>query len=252
MKITKLDLNQLRNGEHFQFHTEFKELVQQFTAETLNIKTDFDQYLKLYAHEDEVLEKIRKSATTQQINEADSIRDMTYRGLVDVISAAQKHFNAEVRESARKVQILIDTFGNISRLPYNEETAKIYNLVQEMKNQYSSDITLLKLEDWVQELDKNNKNFEALINQRYDEQMDKTTTNAREIRSQIDPVYRNITEAIDVFARVTPKAEYEEFAKALNLRIDTYSLTLAQRAGRADAKKGDEGNSTEGENNIVK
>ncbi|MGL4484882.1 MAG: DUF6261 family protein [Anaerovoracaceae bacterium] len=239
MKTKSLDLSKLRNGEHFQFHTDIKNLVQKFTPEKLSIQEAFQKYLLLYAHEDEVLEKIRKSATTAQIAEADTTRDITFKGLVEAVSTAQKHFKPEVREAARKVQILFDTYGKIADLPYNEETAKIYNLIEEMKKEYAADIATMKLEDWVQELDKNNKQFDTLMNQRYDEQLSKATTNPREIRSQIDVAYKSMMDIVNAYAIISTEPAYKQFIQELNLRIDYYNNTLAQRRGRNKEEEGD-------------
>lgn len=232
MKVNFLNLNRLRNGEHFQFHTDVKNLVEKFDANKLSIKDPFEKYLLLYDHEDEVLEKIRKSATTEQIAEADTTRDITLKGLTEAVSTAQKHFKPEVREAARKVQILLNTYGKIADLPYNEETAKIYNLIEEMKKDYATDIATMKLEDWVQELENNNKQFDTLMNQRYDEQLSKTTTNPREIRSQIDTLYKSMMDIINAYAVISTEAVYNQFIQELNLRIDYYNNTLALRRGR--------------------
>lgn len=245
MKIKDFQLSRLRNGEHFQLHTDFKNLVEKYTAEKLSIKKQFEIYLQLYAHEDEVLEKIRKSAITQQISDADALRDTTFKGLIEVVGAAQKHFNAEVREAARKVQILIDAYKDIVKLPYNEETAKIYNLTQELQTIYANDITTMKIADWVKELETNNKQFDSLMNQRYEEQFSKTTTNSREIRSQIDACYKMLTDIINTFFIVNPQPEYNDFIEELNLRIDYYNNTLAQRQGRSEAKNNNEANAEE-------
>lgn len=237
MKIKYINLYLLRNGEHFQYHTDFKNLVEKYTAEKLSIKQQFEIYLKLYDHEDEVLEKIRKSAITQQITDADTTRDITFKGLTEVVVAAQKHFNTEVRECARKVQIVIDAYKDIVKLPYNEETAKIYNLVQDLQTVYATEIATMKIEDWVKELETNNKQFDALMNQRYEEQFAQTPTNAREIRSQIDLYYRTLVDIINTFSIVTPQQEYNDFIQELNVRIEYYNNTLAQRQGRGKKNK---------------
>ncbi|MGL4484313.1 MAG: DUF6261 family protein [Anaerovoracaceae bacterium] len=237
MKINNIRLLLLRNGEHFQFHTDFKELAEKYGVEKLGIKSQYEAYLLLYAHEDEVLEKIRKSAITQQITDADTTRDTTFKGLIEVVSAGQKHFSAAVREATRKVQILIDSYKDIAKLPYNEETAKIYNLVQELQTLYAEEVATMKIEEWVQELDNNNKYFESLFESRYEEQFSKTPTNAREIRTQIDASYKTLTDIVTTFSIVTPKPEYNDFMRELNIRIDYYNNTLSQRQGRAVAKK---------------
>jgi len=47
MKITSLITHNLRNDAHFQFHTEFRDLVQASGADTLKIEPQFNAYKPL-------------------------------------------------------------------------------------------------------------------------------------------------------------------------------------------------------------
>ena len=58
----------LRNDAHFQFYTEFRNLVQKEGAENLKIAPQFEAWLPLYDKEDAALKKIQKSAITAQIS----------------------------------------------------------------------------------------------------------------------------------------------------------------------------------------
>ena len=53
MKINAIDTVHLRNDAHFQFHTEFKDLVTKFTPQTLNIEKQYSSYPPLWEREDE-------------------------------------------------------------------------------------------------------------------------------------------------------------------------------------------------------
>ena len=131
MKCNKFRVEQLRNEEWFQFYTEFKNLVEQHTAPMLEIDVLFTNFLSLYADADEALVIIRKSATTEQISDADITRDGTFRGFVNAVKSAHSHFNAEKRELAKRVQISIKNEPFVKRLydrgilytieDYNEE-----------------------------------------------------------------------------------------------------------------------------------
>ena len=53
MKISSIHLNNMRNDAHFQFHTEFRDLVVQQNPLTLKVKPQFDSYLPLYNRVDD-------------------------------------------------------------------------------------------------------------------------------------------------------------------------------------------------------
>ncbi|MGL4956878.1 MAG: DUF6261 family protein, partial [Bacteroidales bacterium] len=125
MTCKRLHLEGLRNEECFQYLTEVRDLTQKYGAEALDLEAIFEKFLSLYQDFDVALEKIRKSSYTQQIADADAQRDTLFRGFVDTIKSAHNHFNTNYRESARKLQIALDHYGNIAQKSYDEQTAAV-------------------------------------------------------------------------------------------------------------------------------
>jgi hypothetical protein len=238
MKCNRFGVEKLRNEEWFQFYTEFKTLVEQYRPSSLNISPLFSVFVTLYADADEALEIIRKSATTEQLADSDAARDGTLRGFNNAVKSALDHFNAPKREAAKRVQIVIDTYGNIARMYYDEETASIYNFLQEMKGKYADDITLLELTGWVEQLDTDNKAFDVLMKSRYSEEAQKTSLRLLPIRTEIDRNYRDTLDRIDALVLINGSVPpYSAFVKDLNARTLRFENILAQRQGRAAAKK---------------
>jgi len=236
MEITKINLSNLRNEEHFQFQTEFKDLVIQTGASTLNIETQFTDYQILYDQEEEALQVIRKSATTEQLAEADTDRDILTRGATDAVKSGLNHFSEEKRMAAARLKILLDQYGNISRKPYDEETAAIYKLVKESQGPYAADVTTLDMADWFTELNTKNLAFETLMKSRYSEEAAKTELRMKQVRIDIDAGYRGIADRLDALMLINGTSGYEAFVRELNSRADKYNDILAQRKGRSVQK----------------
>ena len=238
MKVIKrTNFNQFRNNEHFQFQTEFKALVETFGPQTLNIEVLFGQYLPLYAAEDEALVKIAKNSFSETRGEADRLRDRTFRGLADAVKAALNHFDPETVEAARLVRIVLDAFGNVAKLPLNEETSAIYNLIQELRAKQAANIDRLALAPWVDKLEADNRAYEALVEGGYKEDAEKTELKAKQVRAEADTTVRKIFERIEALIVVTGESGYAEFVRQLNIRIEKYNNIIAQRAGAAKAKR---------------
>lgn len=234
MKVKKISLVFLRNEEHYQFQTDFKDLVEAKDPIALNIEAAFNAFLPLYANEREALDPIRKSIITADISAADALRDNTFRGLSDAVDSAMHHFLPEKRAAAARIQLLFDHYGNVGRKPYDEETAAISSLLEDLAG-LADDLTLLNLSDWATELAANNQAFDALKKARYTEEASKTQLRMKTVRLQVDAAYKAIVERIDALVIVNGLAAYEEFINELNMRIEAYTLMLAQRQGRADA-----------------
>ena len=237
MKIEKVYLNNLRNDEHFQFNTEFRNLINEITPAALDIHAHFAPYLSLYAQEDEVLKKILKSALTEDIQNADRKRDLTFSGMIDANKSALKHFNSSIVTAAKRLKIVFDTYGNVARKPLNEETSAIYNLLQELKGTHAADVSTVGITDWVTELEADNNALTALMKARYDESALRTDLIMKEVRTQIDAAYHAITERIDALFIVNASTVHETFIHRWNVVIEKYKNILAQRQGRAAAKK---------------
>ena len=237
MKTQKIVFKFLTNSEHFQFHTECKNLINTTSPDELKIEDEYENYLQLYQQEDEVLKKIVKSEFTEPIRVADQKRDTTFRGMTDINKGMLNHFQPEIQTAATRLQIVFNTYGNLAQRPYHQETADIYNLIQDLRGKYIEDVKKVGIENWVDELDRNNKEFDRLINERYDEAAARTTLVLREVRQQVDNAYRTITERVEALSIVEKLPHYDAFIHRLNVVISTYNNLIAQRQGKSAGKK---------------
>jgi hypothetical protein len=230
MKIEKLRVHHLRNDAHFQFHTEFHDLVVKHCPQKMKIKPQFDAYKSLYEREDEALKKISKSALTDKIHEADKARDEIYLGMADVNKGMCRHFNKDTADAAVRIKIVLDTYGNIAKKPLNEQTSAVYNIVQDLRgDKYASYVTASGLSEWVDELDSRNIALEALMKERFGETAAKSDIVMTYARKELDEAYRQICEIINVYAMLEDAREYEEFIRTLNAVIAKYAVTLAHQ-----------------------
>ena len=152
MTIRKIDLSRLHNGEHFTFHTAFRDMVAAATPARLRIEALFAVFLAVYARLDEALKKITKSEQTARVNELDAQRDRTFRGLVDTVNGYANHFTAAIREAANRVLIVLDTYKNVASMSLDDETAMLYNLCKDLVELRADDVTTLALAPWITEL----------------------------------------------------------------------------------------------------
>lgn len=236
MKILKLDFYKLRNEEWFQLFTEFRDLVLKYNPATLNIAELWATFLTLYADADTALEIIRKSADTARMIEADHVRDHTYRGFADAVKSACNHFDPDKRAAAEKLSILFNHFGNLARKASNEETAGIFNLLQELDNGAPGDtlpVDLLGLRDWATRLAADNAAYEALVKDRNTEVASRSKLRMKEVRSKTQEVYYKLTERIEATTTLNGDVPpFADFGNEWNAFLKRYADVLAQRIGR--------------------
>ena len=239
MKIEKIHLVSFKNEEHFQFHSEFDYLVNQYSPSKLGIENEYPEYLACMQQEKEAIEPIRKSIHSDELSSKDKERDGVFRGFRDSVRAACNHYSLEVRDAAEKLWIVFDHYGNLATLSYNEETASIVNFIVDMRTNYSKELTTTGLENWVKVLEEKNNSFDTLMKERFSDDAQKTTLKMKQVRTEIDKVYRTIIEKINALIIVNGSQTYEGFVREMNERIDKYQNIASIRKGRNQSNEQD-------------
>jgi hypothetical protein len=216
--------------------TETRDLIYLFTAETLLIVELFVQFLTLFADLDKALEIIRKSPETARLDEADQLRDQTYTGLTGQVRTQKNHFDPVRREAAYRLMILFDHYGNLAQKAPNEETAGIYNIIQELRDTYSTYINVLGLDEWVDELETRNNAFGAIFKARNEETASRSKLQVKQVRKELDGVYHRIVERIESAINLNGPEAYAPFVTRLNAFAEYYNRIIAQRQGQNKAK----------------
>lgn len=238
MNILHAKLPRFTNEEHFQFQTGFKGLVEKYTPETLDIGAAWAVYVPAYNKEDGTLNVIRKNPLTADISEADDRRDALGTGLFYTVKGATYHYSAAKREAAGRVQIVVENYGNINRKSYDEQTAAINSMVKDLQTGYADDIATLGLEKWVTELAAANKDFEELMQRRYEAEAGKPQYTMKTAREEVDDAYRAVTERIGALIIVNGEEAYADFVNDLNERIERYNNAVSRRYGRNEKEEG--------------
>jgi hypothetical protein len=237
MKIKNIILRVLRNTEHFQFIKETVGLIILIGALSMKILKEFETLRACFRAEDEAYKKIVKSKVTDKIETADKRRDNTWRGVIDAVKSALRHYEPNVVEAAKRILIVINTFGNIAAKALNEGTADFYNLLQELNKNYADDLKTLNLEGWTAQLEAENKECEQLIIARNDEKTGKTKLTMKQCREDTDRAFYKLVDRINALILVDGDEDYAEFVDKLNGFIDTYNNAVARRRGKSKTKK---------------
>ena len=222
MKTKRFKISSLRHNAWFQFFTDFKALVETNNPQTLNIEQLFAVFLSLYADADEAMKFISKSAISEELNEADQLRDTSFRGFSNAVKSFYGHFDKDKSSAAKRIGVVLDSYGNLSRKPLNEETSGIYNLTQEMRGKYAPDVALLGLSDWVDKMDSDNKAYENLARSRDSEAAERSALRMKEVRSEADRNYLSILERIDALMLINGEAAHLPFVKEQHALVNRY------------------------------
>ena len=234
-KLEEIALSRMRNTEHFQFMTDVNQLITTATPLELGIDGLYPSFSTALAAEDSALRTELGSIRSKTIDDLDTLRDTTWSAiLLRVKSTLLSPIQTEA-ESALIIQRIIDLYGDLRAITYNEETAAISNLVSNlMLPAYSTHLSVIGIFTWVNELKMQNEQFQTVFNDRNAEFADRESGDVRAVRILIDPIYRKISDRINASVVLeTAKPAAGIFISQLNEKIKYYKTTLVSRVSRS-------------------
>ena len=272
MRIDPIKLSNLQNEEWFSLLTDFEITVPVYGADNLGITDLMAQLTVKYHKADKLLEVLRKSPHTEEIEEADRDRDKFFRDLSDVVKASRNLPPEANGKAAERLHILLSGYRkSVLSGSYAKESSALYNLLEDLRVTYAADVTLLGLGKWVDNLRTAEEKFLAYRAERTKEELAKPVEHLNVVRKDTDEIYRSIIDV--VYARLVAAGLggdvvidpndlkdgiYEadvpderrgniayNFAIAWNRILRKYENLLATRAGRR--AKGKEENPDEAE-----
>lgn len=241
-KVEALKIESMNHGQSSEFHSSniaraeadafiVEKLGPQLTAwKEANIQ--FDNYLK----------QSQKSLMTQDIKELDKQQDDDLKALKGMAKALLNIPDATLKESARRVNLCIDTYKIESDWELIREMSFVKQMLDDLQTRYAADITALGMGLFVDKLRSTNDDLRQAQLQREDESAGNESGQTVAWRRETEKRYREFVEMLNAHILVFGETGYVSFVDKLNASIAHYRQILAVAAGIRAAKKKDEEN----------
>jgi hypothetical protein len=226
IKINDIRTSRLRNDIHFQYSTDFRSLVLKYNPMLLKIESQFKPFQMWYEQEGECLKLILRSHISEQLNNVDQSRDAVFLGLISSIDVALEHFNPKVVETAGKLKEQVTQCTRLSGNSFEEETTAISELIRKLRDKYPTEVGIVGLQAWVNELEAHNRSFIQLMEK---QEGPAHGLRIKNVRRETDRLYRGMVECINALMIVDGNAFYEQFIHELNSHIDRYNNVFTQK-----------------------
>ena len=176
--------------------------------------------------EDEAYRTINRSPLTEQIAEADQVRDNTYIGLRTMVEALGRVGTAAQKEAAvRVLQAMRDYQVSVTE-NYELESTHIMQLIQQLEvSPLADDCTTLAITALVGQLKTENQQVQTLIAQRNEQQAGIDAQAMQRARVAADLVYVETVMVINAFAVVEQQqgaSPYDHAIDVINQDEDYY------------------------------
>ena len=230
LKIQEFTIEDLRNTGNSAFLERISNATSLLTNETdqtvvAEFKTAFNAF-------NDVVKLKQSFVNTEDLILCDQLADSAWRGLHGQTKVMLRHPSEEVCIIANKAMQIIDKYGDITNLSYNDEYGAMDNLIVDLNALGDKTLRKIYLADWLTELTLRRREFMAKQAVREDEKAQIEVGETKAKRLEADRAYRDFVEMINARARVFGTANYEAFIKRANVIIDEAKIELAQRAAK--------------------
>ena len=170
------------------------------------------------AVQDEAYRTITRSPLTEQIAEADQVRDNTYIGLRTMVEALGRVGTAAQKEAAPRVLQAMRDYQVSTSENYELESTHIAQLVQQLELQpLSDDCATLAITALVGQLKTENQQVQTLIAQRNEQQAGIDAQAMQRARQQCDLVYVETVMVVNAFAVVEQQQGASPYDHAIDV-----------------------------------
>jgi hypothetical protein len=237
MKILSIHFNHLRNEAHYQFLLLLQKLFGTYPAVAAIVAGIIAEFNSLLATEGQLVDAVRSSEYTVELKESDERVDRCVVGINSTIKAGLHHFDSTVVAAARKLETVMKAFrGNIESKAYEEESAAVKILITDFQTTYAPQVEKLGLGPWLTELIAAQADFERIFLLRSDQRANKPQEHLKDVRKEIDGVYKKMIEKIDAYTIMNGETDTIAFVKHLNDEI-TYFNEHSHRHAKKDIGK---------------
>lgn len=240
LEIIRFSNRPLCNAEYFRHKTEIIEAIEKsdIHSEMEKIYVPFTTTVDAI---DKAMEVISKSIYSEKIWDADKQRDVVTSGLINAVDSATMHFDENIREIGKELQIITKHYKGINKQSIESQTASTVNMLQDLRKKPEY-LQTLGFTTWVNEVEILNNNVSELLMSRFDEKASKSGEQVKELRPECDDQLEKVYNAIETFAQLTEAEVYASCIAKINAINKKYIDTIAQRKGISESKEEEEEN----------
>lgn len=242
-KIKSMDVTRFRVEECFGFMKRVEAETSLLTLETdAQMVKDFKAAVTAF---DEALKTSLKNSKTADVAAADSQVDKAWRTLTQVSKSFTEHPADVIRAIAAEVYAIMQKYGNITNMAYNEQYGSLHNALQELSAISKPNLELLLLDEIINELQTGYDSFMKASSERDAEQAQKQIGIVKQMRVACEDAYRTFVGKVNALVVVNGEDAYTTFIDHINVIIDSARSTLANRSTKAANRRTAQAETTE-------
>lgn len=235
VKIFRVALKSLRNGEYTMFVSQIVAIFQKYNAEALHLKKSFNKLLAMGPSLEKIKAQEQSSSFSNMIRDLDLQRDNIFSAIVAMVKSLEKSGINTLSVDVLLMNRLLDKHGrNIAQDSYNAETERLNDLFVDIDS--SAELTLatakLNLTFLLEQLRAINADFASKYLLRTEKESSIEEVDSRAIRMESDKILLEFFKAFEFCSSEYDELDYKTPANELNELITHYKTQLKARETR--------------------
>ena len=222
-QINNISLTHLTLGLHLDFHYRVNKLINSIGADALHIATQAIQYASLLKQEEIILNRKTAYVSSFKLRDVNRKCDNGVGVLMQVINAYRTALIPEKRKAAQALAAITAPFKGCGDHGYRTQTREVSCMLDVLDTEPArTHLATLSLTDDVEMLRQANALFDAALNGKLQEEVERTAQNAldtHELRSSLDQAYAAIVKVVNAYAVVQSTPQIEDFIIQVNATI---------------------------------
>lgn len=240
--IKSIYLRALNNAEYLQFIRFYIQLLEKNDPAALKIKPKLIALQARFNEAEAIYKLPLGNDLTGELLEFDLMRDNALMGIKALVEAYFFHYDAAFVAAANHLSKNIDLYGQrIAKMNYQEETTIIESLVRDWTTvpKLISAVKKLGLEDWMDNLENNNRKFMDAYTKRTEEYGSESTENLRAKRIEVNAAYNDLNDHLDAYMIIEKTDNLQKAINELNALIEQYNTLLKSRRPEKEEDEGE-------------
>ena len=239
--IQKIQIQNLRNAEYFQFISSVQDILAKTGAENESFACLYEELQRWFKLAEKAMTLEKKNDKVRQKNEADRYRDRLHSKLFNYLKTILYDEKDARFDNAQQVMRVVKEAGNPTQMAENAQSAMMTALGNKLEP-LRAQLEAIGAQNIVDDMMEANRQF-IVIETEYRQmlaaqKLDDTTLPMNAVRKQIDPVYRAIINAINGLYGIPAKKEaYRETVTEMNVLTARYDALLAARKREKKGKE---------------
>lgn len=234
--IDSISLQRLHRGEYFQYLTTVDGLIAKYQVGELLLQALYPVFKSALTSYDTVSRREIGSGKTDPILVADQLRGRTWRACKMRVVCFELSPLPDEQESARVLRRVFDQIGDIRRLPYNDESGHMSQLITNLLLPVNAaHLQKVGLNTWVAKLKEQNDAFQTLFAARNADMAAKAAVGkTTDARRALDAAYTELVNTVNASVLMKQsKPAAQSFINEMNELIKYYKQAVANRNGRS-------------------